>query len=72
MSKAREFELGMIGLGTMGMNLLLNLVDHGHSVAGYARNPAQVERLRSLPADNIQGFDDLAHFVAALRRPRVV
>ena len=72
MSKAREFELGMIGLGTMGMNLLLNLADHGHSVAGYARNPAQVERLRALPADNIQGFDDLAHFVAALRRPRVV
>lgn len=72
MPKATQFELGLIGLGTMGMNLLLNLADRGNVVAGYSRDRSKSAELRELPADNIQGFDDLAEFVAALRIPRVV
>ncbi|MCG3168980.1 MAG: 6-phosphogluconate dehydrogenase, NADP(+)-dependent, decarboxylating [Pseudomonadales bacterium] len=72
MAKATQFELGLIGLGTMGMNLLLNLADRGNVVAGYSRDRSKSAELRELPADNIQGFDDLAEFVAALRIPRVV
>ncbi len=33
--KAHQCEIGMVGLGVMGRNLLLNMADHGHSVAGY-------------------------------------
>lgn len=72
MAKASEFELGLIGLGTMGMNLLLNFADHGNVVCGYSRTKEKVQHLRDLPADNIQGFGDLREFVAALARPRVV
>lgn len=72
MAKASEFELGLIGLGTMGMNLLLNFADHGNAVCGYSRTAEKVAQLRDLPADNIQGFDDLGRFVAALSKPRVV
>ncbi len=35
----------MIGLGTMGRNLVLNIADHGFSVCGYNRDIAQQQRL---------------------------
>lgn len=72
MQKAKQFDLGLVGLGTMGMNLLLNLADRGNLVAGYSRDRGKSAQLHKLPADNIDGFDDLPAFVAALRRPRVV
>ena len=39
-------QIGMIGLGVMGRNLLLNMADHGFSVAGYDKDPTNVEALR--------------------------
>ena len=33
--QAQQFEIGMVGLGVMGRNLVLNMADHGHSVVGY-------------------------------------
>ena len=30
-----SYEMGMVGLGVMGRNLALNMVDKGFSVAGY-------------------------------------
>ena len=35
----------MIGLGTMGRNLVLNIADHGFAVCGYDRNTMQQQRL---------------------------
>ena len=35
----------MIGLGTMGRNLLLNMADHGFAVAGYDKNQKQADLL---------------------------
>ena len=35
----------MIGLGTMGRNLVLNIAGHGFAVCGYDRDVAQQERL---------------------------
>jgi len=72
MQESRLFDIGMVGLGTMGMNLLLNLAEHGHAVAGYARDAAQVQRLSASPDANVDGFADIGGFVGALRRPRVV
>ena len=34
-------EIGMIGLGVMGCNLLLNMADHGFTVAGYDKNKSE-------------------------------
>jgi 6-phosphogluconate dehydrogenase len=63
----------MVGLGVMGRNFLLNMADHGYSVAGYDKDPAKVGALRR-EADqrDIRGATDVKEFVAMLRRPRAV
>ncbi len=40
-------QFGMIGLGTMGRNLVLNIADHGFAVCGYDRDTAQQQRMIS-------------------------
>jgi 6-phosphogluconate dehydrogenase len=39
--------LGMIGLGIMGRNLLLNMADHGFTVAGFDKDKDKVDSLRN-------------------------
>ena len=71
--KAEQYEIGMVGLGVMGRNLLLNMADHGHSVAGYDKDVTKVAALR-LEAEtrNIRGAADIQEFIALLRQPRAV
>ena len=38
-------EIGMIGLGVMGRNLLLNMADDGHAVAGFDKDLIKVDAL---------------------------
>jgi len=64
-------ELGMIGLGVMGRNLLLNMADHHYRVAGYDRDAGKVALLGGY-GPNIQTFDNVGDFIVALREPRVV
>lgn len=40
-------QFGMIGLGTMGRNLVLNIADHGFAVCGYDRDAAQQQRMKT-------------------------
>jgi 6-phosphogluconate dehydrogenase len=69
----RRCELGMVGLGTMGRNLLLNMADHGHPVAGYDRDPAKLELLDHEAGDRpITGVSSAAELVDRLRVPRTV
>ena len=42
-----QCEIGMVGLGVMGRNLLLNMADHGFKVAGYDKDKDKVESLRN-------------------------
>jgi 6-phosphogluconate dehydrogenase len=66
-------DIGMVGLGVMGRNLLLNMADHGFAVAGYDKDPAKVEALRQEAKDSaIRAAGDIAGFVAQLRRPRAI
>jgi 6-phosphogluconate dehydrogenase len=68
-----EGELGMIGLGVMGRNLLLNMSDHGHSTAGYDKDPAKVETLREEASQRpVHGAESMKDLVAALHRPRTL
>ena len=61
----------MIGLGTMGRNLLLNMKDHGFAVAGYDKNSTQVDLLNSFGDENsIKGFSAITDFVQSLESPR--
>ena len=69
----QKFEIGLIGLGVMGRNLLLNMADHGFSVAGYDKDPSKVEALRTESADrDICGAENINDFIALLRPPRAV
>ncbi|MEJ2683193.1 MAG: NADP-dependent phosphogluconate dehydrogenase [Candidatus Sulfobium sp.] len=70
---SRQYEIGMVGLGVMGRNLLLNMADHGYAVAGYDKDLAKVGALRK-EAENrdIYAADNMKDFVASLRRPRVI
>ncbi|TCI48287.1 MULTISPECIES: phosphogluconate dehydrogenase (NAD(+)-dependent, decarboxylating) [unclassified Exiguobacterium] len=57
-------ELGMIGLGKMGLNLALNLTDGGHRVLGY--DPGNVS------TSQFETLDSLEAVVDGLKAPRVV
>ena len=66
-------EVGMVGLGVMGRNFLLNMADRGFTVAGYDKDPAKVEALRREGSHgNVRCAADLPEFIGLLRRPRAV
>ena len=67
------YEIGMVGLGVMGRNLVLNMADHGFSVAGYDKDQAKVEALRNESAErNIHSATNILDFVTPLRPPRSI
>ena len=71
--KTQSYEIGMVGLGVMGRNLLLNMADHGYSVAGYDKEATKVAALRQETEDrDIRGAESLPEFVGLLRVPRAV
>ncbi|HKZ74205.1 MAG TPA: decarboxylating 6-phosphogluconate dehydrogenase, partial [Steroidobacteraceae bacterium] len=61
--------LGMIGLGRMGANMVRRLQRAGHQCFVYDRSPASVA---ALVAEGARGADSLAALVAALPAPRAV
>ncbi|HWO96179.1 MAG TPA: decarboxylating 6-phosphogluconate dehydrogenase [Bacillus sp. (in: firmicutes)] len=62
-------KLGMIGLGKMGANLVLNLLDHQHSVVAYDVNPEAVQQSAEKGASPASSIQDL---VSQLEKPRIV
>jgi 6-phosphogluconate dehydrogenase len=69
----KQYEIGMVGLGVMGRNLLLNMADHGFPVAGYDNDPAKVEAMRVESENrNIHCTDNLKDFISCLRLPRAI
>ena len=62
-------QLGMIGLGRMGANLVRRLVRQGHDCVVFDQNP---EAVAALVGHNITGAADLADLVAKLAQPRNV
>jgi 6-phosphogluconate dehydrogenase len=62
-------QIGMIGLGRMGGNLVRRLTKGGHECVVFDQNAATV---KSLTGDKIQGGTDLADLVKKLKKPRVV
>jgi 6-phosphogluconate dehydrogenase len=68
-----QSQMGMVGLGVMGRNLLLNMADHGFPVAGYDKDPQKVAELRREAGDRpALGAEDIRGFMALLRKPRAV
>ena len=61
-------QLGMVGLGRMGANLVRRLMRHGHECVAYDVNAAMIEQLE---AEGATGARTLDEFIARLRPPRV-
>ncbi len=71
--KGDNYELGMIGLGTMGRNLLLNMADHGFRVAGHDKDQAKIDALlKESSKENVKGFLSINEFVESLKTPRAI
>ncbi len=65
----RPMQLGMIGLGRMGSNLVRRLLRDGHRCVVYDVNPDAVKQLEGEGAD---GATSLEEFVAQLETPRAL
>jgi 6-phosphogluconate dehydrogenase len=67
MTTDRPMQLGMIGLGRMGANLVRRLMRDGHRCVVYDVNEGAVKQLAD---DGATGASSLADFVAKLEKPR--
>ena len=64
---------GMIGLGTMGRNMVLNLADHGFEVCGYDPNENQRQRLEEEAAGKpVTSAGSLQDLVNNLQSPKII
>jgi len=71
--KDNKYEYGIIGLGTMGYNLALNMNDHGFSVAGYDKSKDKVATFgKKANKREIESFSQLQDFIDSLEKPRTV
>jgi 6-phosphogluconate dehydrogenase len=65
---------GIIGLGTMGRNLLLNIADHNFDVAGHDKDQTKIDLLakESAGKKNVNGFRQVNEFIEKLQKPRAI
>ena len=69
----QKYDYGMIGLGTMGRNLVFNMADHGFSVSGFDKDTRQVDNLEKERGDRkVHGTRSPQEFVDSLKQPRVI
>jgi len=71
MSKA---DFGLIGLAVMGQNLVLNMDDHGYTVAVFNRTVSKVDDFinGNAKGTKVIGTHSIEEFVSTLKRPRRV
>ena len=62
-------QIGMIGLGRMGANMVRRLLDGGHQCVVFDRSPKAVQELVE---EKAVGSSSLADFVKKLTKPRAV
>ena len=73
----QKCDIGLMGLAVMGQNLVLNMEDHGFSVAVYNRTTSKMEEF--VDSDEVKGKNrkivgckTLEELVASLEKPRKV
>jgi 6-phosphogluconate dehydrogenase len=70
----QDCDIGLIGLGTMGRNFVLNMADHGTKVAVYNRTTEKIKDFmeNEMGPRPIKAGYNLQEFVGLLRRPRAL
>lgn len=68
------FDFGMIGIGVMGSNLLLNMADHGYAVIGFDLKQERAEKLEKAAKSGttVKGTTSIAEMAASLKKPRKI
>jgi 6-phosphogluconate dehydrogenase len=68
------FDFGMIGIGVMGSNLLLNMADQGFSVIGFDLKQERAQALETAAAagTTVKGVTDITVMAKALKTPRKI
>ncbi len=62
-------QLGMLGLGRMGANMVRRLMKDGHECVVFDRDPTVVKQLTD---EGAVGASDMNDFIAKLAPPRAV
>jgi 6-phosphogluconate dehydrogenase len=72
--KNKACDIGLIGLGVMGRNLVLNMADKGFSVGVYNRTAGKTREFieKEIGGRDIRGGYDLEEFAGLLRKPRAI
>src|SRR5690242_1714715 len=70
----QAFDFGMIGLGVMGRNFLLNMADHGFKVTGFDLDNQKTSALESSATANtvVKGVNTLKEMTDSLAKPRKI
>ncbi len=71
--KTKLYDYGMIGLGTMGCNLVYNICDHGYSVVGYDKDFSKLELFEKEKGKyKLLGAKNINELLDALKKPRII
>jgi 6-phosphogluconate dehydrogenase len=71
----KKADIGLIGLAVMGQNLVLNMCDHGYTVAVFNRTVSKVDEFLNDAGkgrDNLLPSRSIEEFTSLLKRPRKV
>lgn len=69
-----EFDFGIVGLGVMGRNLLLNMADHKFAVAGLDLDPEKTSNLEKEASQEhlIKATTSAEVFIGLIKKPRAI
>ncbi len=68
-----KYDFGLIGLGVMGQNFVLNVADADFLAIGYDQDPDKVAALKNAAVnDNLTATTSITSFIEALARPRKI
>ncbi|HEX4071251.1 MAG TPA: decarboxylating NADP(+)-dependent phosphogluconate dehydrogenase, partial [Planctomycetaceae bacterium] len=69
-----QHDIGLVGLAVMGQNLVLNMANHGFSVAVFNRTASKTDEFVKGPAKgkSIEGYHSLTDLVSSLKSPKKI
>ena len=69
-----QHDIGLVGLAVMGQNLVLNMANHGFSVAVFNRTTRKTDEFVKGPAKgkSIEGYHSLTDLVGNLKSPKKI
>ncbi len=72
--KHKDYDFGLVGLGVMGRNFILNVKDNNFKAFGYDLDQEKVDALKTEGGDleKVDASTDIKTFVEALAKPRKV